>query len=72
MTTREFSSVFEFSQSSLNALERNRTSGKDNLKRIEILLNFPAVALDLLLMNRGFVAYDKWIKAVEKLKELRE
>jgi len=72
LTTREFSSVFEFSQSSLNALERNRTSGKDNLKRIEILLNFPAVALDLLLMNRGFVAYDKWIKAVEKLKELRE
>ncbi|MFI5343339.1 MAG: hypothetical protein ACHQUC_03865 [Chlamydiales bacterium] len=31
MTTREFSAVFEFSQSSLNALERNRILGSEIL-----------------------------------------
>lgn len=69
LTTREFAKVFEFSQPSLNALERGRTSGKDILKRLEILLNFPDVALDLLIINGGHLIYDKWIAAVEYLKE---
>lgn len=69
LTTREFAKVFEFSQPSLNALERGRTSGKDILKRLEILLNFPAVALDFLIINGGHLIYDKWIAAVEYLKE---
>lgn len=72
LTTREFAKVFEFSQPSLNALERGRTSGKDILKRLEILLNFPAVALDLLIINGGCLVYDKWIAAVEYLKERRK
>jgi len=70
LTTREFATVFEFSQASLNALERNRIPGKDISKRLEILLNFPAVALDLLLINGGYLNYDKWIKATEKLGRL--
>src|SRR3990167_7969123 len=45
LTTREFASVFEFSQSSLNALERGRRKGVETLKRLEILLHFPKVAL---------------------------
>lgn len=71
LTTREFAKAFEFSQPSLNALERGRTSGKDILKRLEILLNFPAVALDLLILNSGCLVYDKWIAAVAQLKKIK-
>lgn len=67
LTTREFSAVFEFSQSSLNALERNRILGNEILKRLEIILNFPNVALDFLLINGGNLFYEKWIAATNKL-----
>jgi HipA-like protein len=67
LTTREFSAVFEFSQSSLNALERNRILGSEILKRLEIILNFPNVALDFLLINGGHLIYEKWIKATTRL-----
>lgn len=67
LTTREFAKVFEFSQPSLNALERGRTSGKDILKRLEILINFPNVALDFLILNSGCLVHDKWIAATEQL-----
>ena len=66
-TTREFAKIFEFSQPSLNALERGRTSGKDILKRLEILLYYPAVALDLLLLNSGYLNYDKWMFAMKTI-----
>jgi hypothetical protein len=66
LTTREFAIVFEFSQALLNALEKNRTSGKDILKRLEILLNFHAVALDFLLLNGGDLIHEKWAYAVGK------
>lgn len=69
LTTREFSAIFEFSQSSLNALERNRILGSEILKRLEIILNFPNVALDFLLVNGGHLIHEKWIKATNKLKE---
>lgn len=69
LTTREFAAVFEFSHTSLNAFEKGRTSGKDILKRLEILLNFPAVSLDLLFVNSGHLVYEKWNNAVEQLKE---
>jgi len=70
LTTREFGKVFEFSQPSLNALERGRTSGKDILKRLEILIHYPDVALDLLNLNRGCLVPDKWIAAAEQLKKI--
>ncbi len=70
LTTREFSAVFEFSQSSLNALERNRIFGNEILKRLEIILNFPNVALDFLLVNGGHLIYEKWITANNKLKAI--
>lgn len=69
LTTREFSAIFEFSQSSLNALERNRIVGSEILKRLEIILNFPSVASYFLLINGGHVIYEKWLKSVNKLKE---
>jgi len=70
LTTREFSAIFEFSQSSLNALERNRISGSEILKRLEIILNFPDVALDFLLVNGGHLIYKRWIKAANQLKAI--
>lgn len=69
LTTREFANVFEFSQASLNALENGRTSGKDILKRLEIILNFPSVAIEYLIFNRGHLIYDKWISAMNELKK---
>ena len=68
LTTREFSAVFECSQSSLNALERNRILGSEIIKRLEIILNFPNVALDFLLLNGGHHMHEKWVKATNKLK----
>jgi HipA-like protein len=68
-TTRDFARVFEFSQTSINALEIGKTSGKDILKRIEILLHFPAVALEMLMINSGHLHYEKWAAAVDYLKK---
>lgn len=70
LTTREFAAVFEFSQDSLNALERGRRSGVEILKRLEILLYFPDVASYLLLVNRGYLTHEKWATASEKIKKL--
>ena len=72
LTTREFAAVFEFSQNSLNALERGRRGGIEILKRLEILLRFPNVALYLLLVNSGYLAHEKWLDASEKLKKLAQ
>ncbi|HSX04663.1 MAG TPA: HipA N-terminal domain-containing protein [Rhabdochlamydiaceae bacterium] len=70
LTTREFSAVFEFSQNSLNALERGRITGSEILKRLEILLNFPDVTSYFLLVNSGYLIHEKWVFATEKLKEM--
>ncbi len=70
LTTREFAAVFEFSQNSLNALERGRRGGVEILKRLEILLHFPNVALYFLLVNSGYLAHEKWVAASEKIKKL--
>lgn len=67
LTTREFSAVFELSQTSLNALERNRISGSEILKRMEIIINFSDVALYLLKVNGGYLMHEKWLKAMNQL-----
>lgn len=70
LTTREFAAVFEFSQNSLNAFEKGRRKGVEILKRLEILLHFPAVALYFLSINSGYLPYEKWLDASEKLENL--
>lgn len=70
LTTREFAAVFELSQSSLNALERDRILGNKILKQIEIILNFPNIALDFLLINGGYLVHEKWTKANNMLKAI--
>jgi len=70
LTTREFAKVFEFSHTSLNEFEKGRMSGKDVIKRLEILLNFPEVAIYLLNLNNGVLTHAKWVEALKKLKSL--
>lgn len=65
----QISTIFEISQASLNAFERNRILGSEILKRLEIILNFPNVAQDLLVMNGGHLIYEKWLKAINYLKK---
>ncbi len=72
LTTREFAAVFEFSQASLNALERNRILGSEIMKRLEIILNFPAVALYFLFVNGGHLIDEKWNKANNQLKAMSQ
>ncbi len=67
LTTREFAQIFEISQPALNALERKRSSGKDLLKRLEIIAKFPDVALYFLLINGGILQSQKMKHAKEQL-----
>ncbi len=71
LSTREFASVFEFSQTSLNAFEKKRRSGREIVGRLEILLNFRDVALHLLLMNGGNLSYEKLSKSISSLKQTK-
>ncbi len=67
-STREFSYIFEISQSALNALERKRSSGKDLIKKLELIIKFPQVALYLLILNGGILSFKKYQKAALTLK----
>ncbi|MBT3393685.1 MAG: hypothetical protein HN411_01060 [Waddliaceae bacterium] len=69
LTTREFAQVFEFSQASLNAFETNKTSGKNIVKRLEMIILFPSVALYLLKINSGVLIYQKRINAINEIKK---
>lgn len=52
-----------------NALERGRISGNKTLKTIEIIINFPNVALYFLHINGGHLIDEKWFKAKSLLKK---
>ncbi len=69
LTTREFAHIFEISQSALNAFERNRTSGQDLVKRLEIILQFPEVAYYLLRVNGGAIISQKWADATNYIRK---
>lgn len=71
-TTREFAEIFEISQSSLNALERKRKTGKEILKRLEIIVRFPDVAIYYLTLNGGVLSNEKWQAAESHLKKMRK
>lgn len=67
-TTREFAHVFDVALSSLNILETKQKSGKDLLKRLEIIVRFPEVALYFLFLNGGALPQNKWQNAASILK----
>jgi HipA-like protein len=70
LTTREFAHIFEISQASLNALERKRYSGKNLLKRLKIIIQFPSVSLYFLIINGGILSSNKWQNAATILKKM--
>lgn len=67
LTTREFAQIFEISQVSLNALERQRSTGKDLLKKLELVVKFPEVAIYYLLHNGGVLQHKKRMHALGEL-----
>ncbi|MBS0616098.1 MAG: HipA N-terminal domain-containing protein [Verrucomicrobia bacterium] len=67
-STREFAQIFEISQTALNALERKRSSGKDLLKRLEIIVRFPSIAIFFISINGGILPSEKREAALEFLK----
>jgi HipA-like protein len=67
LTTREFAYIFEIAHSSFNTLARKKSSGKDLLKRLEIILKFPEVALYLVTVNGGILAPHKLAHATKML-----
>ncbi len=71
LTTREFAHLFELSQSSINALERKRSSGKDLLKRLEIILKFPDVGFYLVTVNGGILLPEKLAYVMKFLSKMR-
>jgi HipA-like protein len=68
LTTREFASVFELSQSSVNAIERKRGTRREVLKQLEILIHFPDVALQYVIYNGGYLFHDKLVNCKKVLR----
>ena len=52
LTVREFGELFGYSPNTIYAIENNKSSGQDALKRLEIYYHFPEVALREILKNR--------------------
>lgn len=70
LTVREFSDIFDFGSATIHRLEKNKTSGKDALKRLEIYYHFPAVALYELAKN-GHKINDTKREYVKKILEAK-
>jgi len=66
LTVREFSELFEFSPATIHRIEKNKTSGKDALKRLEIYYHFPEIALYEVRKN-GHKIIDEKRKNVENI-----
>lgn len=66
LTVREFGELFDFSPNTIHAIENNKSSGQDALKRLEIYYRFPEVALRDVMKNR-FKINDEKSNYVEEL-----
>lgn len=72
LTTREFGAIFEFSQNSVNALEKNRNSGVELRKRLELIMYYPQIAIDYLRKNGGYISHKKFVFALDELKKITQ
>lgn len=59
LTVREFGELFGFSPNTIHAIENNKSSGQDALKRLEIYYRFPEVALRDVMKNRSKINDEK-------------
>lgn len=59
LTVREFSELFDFSPATIHKIEKNKTSGKDAMKRLEIYYLFPEVAIYEAKKNKNKINDEK-------------
>lgn len=69
LTQREFANCFDVARSSLNKIEQMGESGKEIMKRLEIYVKFPKVALEQLQKKGGILSSKKRAIAKNKLKK---
>ncbi|MBL6991577.1 MAG: HipA N-terminal domain-containing protein [Bacteriovoracaceae bacterium] len=72
MTIRDFSTVFSVPLSTVQSIEKNRSLGKEALKRIEIYDSFPKLAIRELNKNRPLIHSNKYKKILEILESRLE
>lgn len=71
LSIREFAAAFDTSATSIQKLEIGKGSGKELLKRLEIYLRFPEVALYEIHKNRARIHSSKFQDLVRKLSETK-
>lgn len=58
LSVRDFATCFDFSPAAITRVEKGQVSGREILKRVEIYVKFPAVAL-FQLERRGYALHTK-------------
>lgn len=66
LSIREFSDIFDFSPATINRIEKNKSTGKDALKRLEIYIEHPEVLFDEIRKN-GYKINDQKREYIENL-----
>lgn len=69
LTIREFAAVFDTSTVSVQKLERGERSAKELMKRLQIYLDFPEVALWEVKRNRAKIHDDKFQDMLRRLED---
>ena len=67
LTLREFAAAFDTSPATLQKLELGRAGGNEVLKRLQIYIKFPDVALWELKKNRAQIHDNKYQQALKRL-----
>lgn len=60
LSTKEFALCFDCSFAAIHRIEKKRSSGRDLLKRLEIYVSYPKVALDQIRLQRGVLHIDQF------------
>lgn len=67
LTTREFASGFSIAEKTLTSIENGQTSGRDVMKRLELYVRFPEVALFEFQRNSAEIHREKRRQAEQAL-----
>ncbi len=72
LTTREFSDCFDITQSALVNIEKNKLSGKEIFKRLDLYVTFPEAAIYQIKISGGKLHSEKQKTVFEKIKKMKE
>jgi HipA-like protein len=67
-SVKEFAAAFDFSPAAITRIEKKQSSGRDILKRLEIYVAYPEVALDQLKLRSGHIHPNKYKTAAAYLR----